>query len=219
MGLLATDNGGSDFTPAPAGTHIARCCQVIDLGTQTSNYYKDKAGQPKEQHKVRIAWELSMECDEEGQPFLVFKRYTLSLTDKANLRRDLEAWRGRKFTEQELAGFHLKNVLGAPCMLSVVHETRDGDTYANVNAVMAMSKGTVCPPAKNPTVLFDVDDWDDLLFEKFSESLKKTIHSCKEAQVGAKKPEMATAGGGPARGGDLDDSDIPFNHGWNPCLI
>ena len=50
MGLIARDSGGGDYKPAPAGNHIARCVQVIDLGTQVVEYQ----GESKQQHKVGI---------------------------------------------------------------------------------------------------------------------------------------------------------------------
>ena len=35
MGLISKGTGGgSDFEPVPAGTHIARCVSVVDLGFQ-----------------------------------------------------------------------------------------------------------------------------------------------------------------------------------------
>ena len=45
---------------------------------------------------------FNLEKMDSGEPFLVWKRYTLSLGDKATLRAHLEAWRGRKFTADEL---------------------------------------------------------------------------------------------------------------------
>ena len=36
--MIVTDTGGSAFTPCPAGSYLARCVQLIDLGTQASNF-------------------------------------------------------------------------------------------------------------------------------------------------------------------------------------
>jgi hypothetical protein len=67
-----------------------------------------------------------------GKPFTVSKFYTASLGEKANLRADLKNWRGRDFTDEELAGFEAKNILGKPCMLSVVETESEGKTYSNI---------------------------------------------------------------------------------------
>ena len=127
----------------PAGTFPARCYQIIDLGHQTTSF----EGQAKVVPQVRISWELS-ETMADGRPFSISKDYTASFGPKATLRKVLESWRGRAFTQEELSGFSLENVLGKPCMISVVHKpSKDGtQTYANVGNVMALPKGLDCPP-------------------------------------------------------------------------
>ena len=45
-----------------------------------------------------------------GRRFDVARVYTLCLHERAALRKDLESWRGRKFTEQELDGFDLEKL-------------------------------------------------------------------------------------------------------------
>ena len=113
MGFIASDNGGGDFKKVPQGVHMARCYSLIDMGTQL---VRSQHGD-KELHKIRIAWELFGE-DEEGNPLTVerdgktlpmtiSKSYTLSLNEKANLRKDLESWRGKQFTDDEAKGFDI----------------------------------------------------------------------------------------------------------------
>jgi len=200
MGLIAKDNGSS-FTPAPEGTHVAICCQVIDLGTQHSEFYN------KDSHKVLVGWELPNEKMDSGEPFLVWKRYTLSLGDKATLRAHLEAWRGRKFTADELESFHLKNIVGKPCMLSIIHKTQDNRTFTEVSAVMALPKGTTVPASEHAEIMFDIDDWNDAVFEKFSDNLKKTIMSSPEAIQRKSAGTVAVMDGSPD---DIDEDSIPF---------
>jgi hypothetical protein len=92
------------FTPAPEGLHQAVCVDVVDLGLVEGPW----GAKPT----VEIRWELDLTHEETGRPFLVSKRYTLTLNEKGNLRPMLEAWRGRKFTPQELEGFDLERLLG-----------------------------------------------------------------------------------------------------------
>ena len=106
MGLIAKNTGGGDHKPPPEGTHTAICVKIIDIGTQYSNFYG------KSKHKVIIGWELPNAKDDEGEPVIAWKRYTLSLHENAALRGHLEAWRGKSFSNEELEGFHLKNILG-----------------------------------------------------------------------------------------------------------
>lgn len=132
MSLVAKETGGN-FIPAPAGVHQAVCVDVIDLGMVMSAFYK------KESHKCYLVWEIDEEMPD-GQRFTVRRRYTVSLNSKATLRRDLESWRGRTFTDEELKGFDVEAVLGANCNVNVVQEKREGETYANVTAITPLHK-------------------------------------------------------------------------------
>lgn len=143
MGIIA--KAGASFAPCPAGTHAVICCDVVDLGIVESNY----AGKKKKQHKVSVIWQTGERRDD-SKFFLVQKRYTLSLHEKAGLRKDLEAWRGRPFTEEELQGFDVEAVIGVPCLLSIIHNAAGGNVYANVNALMRLPKG-MAPPEPDPS--------------------------------------------------------------------
>lgn len=174
MSLTVKASGGTEFELTPEGGYTGRCIKVIDLGTQTST------GQfgTKQQKKVMITWEL---LDDEvkmadGRPYSVNQFYTASLHEKAQLRKDLEAWRGKKFTELELEGFDLKDILGAYCMIQIVHSA-DGQ-YANVNALMSY-KGDK-PEGINELVLFDISNPDMKIFDSFSDKMKAKISSTPE---------------------------------------
>ena len=202
MGLTARDSGGGDFSPAPEGTHLATCVAVIDLGTQYTEKWK------KQQHRVLLGWELDTdEKRDDGAPFIVWKRHTVSLHKKAGLRRDLEAWRGRQFTDAELEGFDLKNILGKPCIIGITQVTREGTTYTNVASVAALPKRMEAPKATTKTILFDVDAPDMDVFNGFGDKLKEQIQASAEWKD--------RDGGGGNRGIDeppppTDDDPIPF---------
>ncbi len=140
MSLIAKSTG--NFTPAPEGLWAAVCVDVVDLGILKSEYQ----GKTRSVHKCRIAWEIS-EKMEDDRPFIVGKRYTLSLHAKATLHADLKAWRGKPFTKEELEGFDLEKVIGAPCQLMIVHEEKDGTTYANIKAITRVSKTNALVPS------------------------------------------------------------------------
>src|SRR6185312_17440172 len=93
---------------------------------------------------IRVVWQVA-ENREDGKPFHVSKRYTLSLHEKSSLRKDLESWRGRPFTDGELEGWDVEGVLGAAAMLSVVQTAQQGNVYANVSAIMRPPKGMPVP--------------------------------------------------------------------------
>lgn len=137
MPFIVSGSDSKTYAPAPEGAHRAVCVDIIDQGMKPNPF---KPG--TSQHKVDVAWQIE-ETREDGKRFVVYKRYTASLSDKANLRHDLEGWRGRPFTADELAGFDLESIIGANCILNVVHKpSKDGTkTYANVAAVMPLMKG------------------------------------------------------------------------------
>lgn len=181
MSLTAKDTP-STFELPPEGTHIAVCYLVVDLGLQPNSF---DANKPK--HKVLIGWETPEEKMKDGRPFAISSIYTISLNEKAVLRQHLESWRGRKFTEQELAGFNLRNVLGAACQISVVHNTApNGKTYANVAAVMALPKGMQKPAPVNKPVAYDTSEPDPAALDALPEWIQNKINS------GATPPEQGS---------------------------
>lgn len=133
MAIIVKNTGGGSFEPAPEGVHMAVCCDVVDLGEIETKFGK--------KHKIDVVWQVD-EKMKDGRPYLVQQRYTASLNEKANLRHDLEAWRGKKFTEEELAGFDLEKLIGVPCQLLVVHNEANERVYANVKSIMAAPKGS-----------------------------------------------------------------------------
>ncbi len=167
MGRFTKDNGG-DFVPAPAGTHPAVCVELIDLGTQHSQFGK--------KNQVMIRWELVDEKMEDGNPFIVGGFYTNSLNEQSKLRPMLETWRGRPFTEAELDRFDLQNILGAPCLVSVIHDKGK----AKISGVSALPKAMPKPMPKNKPKAFWIDEWDSAAFEELPEGFRNMIKKSDE---------------------------------------
>ncbi len=194
MGFVASDSGGGNFKRVPSGVHIGRCYSLIDLGTQlSSGQYGEKL-----QHKIRVAWELFGE-DEEGKPLTVdfdgkempmtiSKSYTLSLSEKASLRKDLQSWRGREFTDEEAKGFDISKLIGAYCMVNVTTSETNGKTYSNVANLTPLPTALKAskPAPVHDTVMFDLDNPDWAVFDTFHDKLKDAIK---------RSPEFAKAAG------------------------
>ena len=124
-----------DYTPAPEGLHQAVCVDVVDLGIVKSQY--------GDQPKIEIRWVLDDLDPKTEKPYMVVSRFTPSLHEKSRLRPLLEAWRGRRFSVEELKGFDIEKLLGANCQIQIVHNiTNDGQTYANVQAVVPIAKNS-----------------------------------------------------------------------------
>jgi hypothetical protein len=170
----------TDYQPAPAGSHIAYCTRLIDLGTQATTYN----GKPRQQHKLYVEFQLTNALTTDGEPFAVGNRYTLSSSEKSTLRKHLESWRGKRFGDDEIAGFDLKRILGKPAIITTVHSTRTDKTYADLTAIAAIPKGTQLPPFESPTVFLSLDpeEFEPAVYESLSDALKAVIAKSPEFQ-------------------------------------
>ena len=218
MALIAKESGGGggEFTPVPQGMHLARCYRVIDLGTQRSEYL----GTVKHLRKVMLQFEVHGEDENgdpivtsKGEPMSISKNFTLSLEEKATLRKDLQTWRGREFTDIEKKGFEVKNVLGAWAMISVIKAMgNNGKEYTNIAAIMSLPpaiKKAGLPNGHNELKVFEIDNPDMALFDSFGNGLKEKIQRSPEwlrrGDSVAPTPSKA-----PSSGFDDMDDDIPF---------
>jgi len=140
MAIIARDAGGGDFEKTPTGNQQAVCAFVEDIGTHRGEYQ----GTPNERHQIVVCWELAetmTQGEYAGKPFMISNFYTLSLGKKANLRKDLEAWRGKAFTQQELDGFDVERLKGANCLLNIIEAMDDnGKTRARIASISPVLK-------------------------------------------------------------------------------
>lgn len=207
MGRYAQETGGGDFQHAPVGTHVARCIRLIDLGTQQGEWQ----GKPLLKNQVLVMWELCnemMEVEGEKKPFIVSKFYTNSLSEKANLRKDLEQWRSKPFTDEELKKFDLQSILGAPCMVAVV-EKGNGKEGVKVSGVMKLPKGSEAPAAKNEVFAFWLDEFNAERFDGLSDGLKKIIQKSPEYAEATEGKQPRSQPKAATKFDDMED-DIPF---------
>ncbi len=175
--MSLTAKQGPGIEQIEDGNHHGICVAVIDLGTQYNETFN------KEQPKVMITWELpEFPISENGEPDpqkgfrLISKEYTSSLNEKANLYTDLVSWRGRDFTQEELEGFNIKNVLGANCLVNVVKNKKG---YSQVAAVAKLPKGM---ESKKGTyqLIYDMDEGIDNIPEGVPDWIVDKIKKSRE---------------------------------------
>lgn len=189
MGFIASDSGtGGNFKRVPSGVHIGRCYSLVDLGTQTTN---GQYGE-KRQHKIRVSWELfgedenghplTVDVDGKEMPMTISKHYTVSLHEKAGLRKDLSAWRGRDFTEEEAKAFDVSKLIGAYCMVNVTTSETNGKTYSNVGGLTPLPAAlkNAKPAPIHENLIFNLDEPDMEIFAGFHEKLQDAIKSSPE---------------------------------------
>lgn len=210
MAIVAKQSGNGERVLPPAGTHPARCYYVVDLGTQKTEWQ----GELKRSRKIRIGFELTEEkhvfdpaVGEE--PFTVSKEFTLSLGDKANLRHTLESWRGRQFTKDELDGFDITKLLGASCLITIVHERRkdnQGD-FAKITSIAKIPKGMQVADGTMSQVVYEIAMGRNDVFAKLPEWMQEKI---KKSEEFSSPPPTADAERPSETPDDADGEDVPF---------
>lgn len=158
--------------PVEPGTYFAVCIGAVDLGEQETTYNN----KTRYANQLQIIFELPselIEIDGEEQPRQLSRRFSVSLSAKSNLRKFIETWYGKKFTDDAIREFDTRELLGKPAMLSVVL-SEDGN-YANIASAAALPKGMEAQKAKSELIDFDVEEWDDEAFQKLPEWLQELI--------------------------------------------
>ena len=207
MSLTVNANPASSIAPIPQGSYLAVCNMLIDLGVQYSEQFKNSS------RKVLIGWEIpeeTIEIDGEQKPRTISNRYTASLNESSNLRRDLAAWRGRDFTQEELNAFDLHNIVGTSCFVNIIHKERNGKTYANISSIMALPKGTPKGKLYDTALVFDLDtasieDVDNL--PKWIADIVKESVTYKEKCDAANQEKLSAPD---LEELDADDGELPF---------
>lgn len=204
--LRTPQSNENTFEPAPAGWQIARCFAIIDLGTHFD------AKWDKETHLVRIGFELPKTKRQDGKPFAIYKRYTLSHHEKSRLRQDLEAWYGKKFQTGALnkaGGFDLAKLIGRTAYVNITHDEADnGNVFSNISAIGPLPEEMTCPAPVNPVVVFSLQEFDKAVFDSLTDKTKEQIMQSGEYKVMTGEiPDPKTRASSPS----FDDlEDIPF---------
>src|SRR5262245_59119957 len=80
----------------------------------------------------------------------------------------LEHWRAKAFTAEELKGFNLSKLKGAPCHVNIVHKVNNGTIYANLEDTIRdddprqqkFSKVEPCTNGKAAALKADLEHYD-----------------------------------------------------------
>ncbi len=177
MAIYATSEPTTPRELIAEGTYLARCYQMIHIGTvkETIN------GDEKTLNKVRIGWELPTELkvfkEENGeQPIVISKEYTLSLHENAHLRKDLKSWRSKDFTEDEARQFDISVLVGVPCMLTITHKkSTNGKVYEEIASISNVVKGTTVPDAITKPLVLEYDNWSEETFNLLPNFIKEKV--------------------------------------------
>ena len=157
--MILTNSPSAKRDIIPSGSYPARCISMIDIGTIPSEWQ----GEMKSRTVIRLVFELPtltkvFNPDKGEQPYVKDIQFTKSLHEKSNLLPFLNNWRGKSLTIEECQGFDLSKLLGAECLLSIVHESVKDKTYANIGGISTIPTGLVCPAQFNHSFIWDYQD-------------------------------------------------------------
>lgn len=134
---LSTSNG--KFEACPEFTGRAVCVDVTPLKRQQSQF--------GDRDVFRVVFEVDLD-KEDGGRFCVWSRnFTPSLNEKANFRKFLRGWLGRDLSAEESREFDTDSLIGKAAQVVVVHEFKDGETYANIAACTPQRNGEALAPS------------------------------------------------------------------------
>lgn len=171
------DRAKPKLPPVEPGVYMAICIGIIDLGEQYSEKFKNYS------NKLKVVWELvgeTVEVDGVQQPRQLSKDFTFSANKKSNLRAFLTSWNGKNYSDEEFADFEIFDQLGKACQLQVVlNETGE---YANIDTIMAIPRGYAMPTTNTAFIKWDMDAWNDALFETLPEWTQEQIKKSTQYQ-------------------------------------
>ena len=176
MSLIAKKKASEDIPPLDGGTYIFVCVGVIDIGEQRNETFKNYSD------KMMFIFEIpseTLEIDGEQKPRWLSKEYTVSLSNKSNLKKDIESWMGAQLTDGQIKdGFDLRQLLGKGGQLSVIiEEGKEGRKYNKITSVIGLPKGMNAPETKNELISYDIDNHDQATFDKIPEWIRNKIMS------------------------------------------
>jgi hypothetical protein len=213
MALTISESQKMERKLPEAGATVGVLYSLVDLGHQKTNWDNQEKWTPK----VRLTFELpdqtdEYEVEENGKrttvqkPMVVSIEQTRSLGEKASLRKLLEQWRGQTFTSKELQAFSLKNLLGKPAMLTLIHKTsQQGRQYCAIAGASKLPKGMKAPATTtNDQLYYEIEQGEAGQFNDMPDWLQEKIRASKEFATAAGKSTATKVEV------DADGNQVPF---------
>ena len=213
MALTLSESAKQERKLPEAGATVGVLYSLVDLGHQKTNWDNQEKWTPK----VRLTFELPDQTDEFDveengkrttvqKPMVVSIEQTRSLGEKASLRKLLEQWRGQTFTSKELQAFSLKNLLGKPAMLTLIHKTsQQGRQYCAIAGASKLPKGMKAPATTtNDQLYYEIEQGEAGQFNDMPDWLQEKIRASKEFATAAGKSTATKVEV------DADGNQVPF---------
>lgn len=165
----------------PEGKHTAVLTELIDLGTQETNFN----GEVKQKRQIRINWELPNVLHEFkewewAKPAYIWKTVTFSMY-KSSLLEIVESIIWKTLTEEEAESFDFNTLLWSTCEMKIEHKAgRDGNNYARIFKIYDTDKKE---KATNPLIAYSIDTSSKSDFDKLRPKTQEMIKASPEYQA------------------------------------
>jgi hypothetical protein len=186
MAIIVSQKSNSDFPIIEAGPYAGRCYMVVDIGTHDAEY----KGKKYKRRIVQIGWEFPEEQRDFGkgkmEPVVVSQKYTLTFgtqSKPSKLRTDLQSWRGRPFTQEELDKFKLdEHIVGVPATVTISHVEKfdKSGMLAVVSGLGKIMKGITCPPAILKPLIYEINQGVGGQFNELPKWMQDAIRNSDE---------------------------------------
>jgi hypothetical protein len=194
--MITATASDSKYTPHPEGQYPAQCVDVVDLG----EYVQDFPGsEPYIGKKCALVFRSGEVNATTGEPIDIAREFTVSMGERANLRKFLEQWRGKAYTADEARSVPLDKLCGNWGLLTVAHKVSGkGRAYATVVAIVGVPKQMQAALPSLPPYTRDQEWWG---------SKKAANAEAVRAFRGQPAHDLDSADDYPA---PLDDDSYPF---------
>ena len=168
--------------PIPGGTYLAICVYSIGIGEQLCEY----EGKSKNYYnQVMLGFEIcghTIEIEGKQEPRVLGKTFNATKGKKSGLRKFIGAWEAKELSDDEYLDKDTNDYVGKAALLTVVlNETGE---YSNIDGVAPLPVGLPIdvPQPLSKLIRFDVDEWDDALFEALPDWAKERIKKSTQYQ-------------------------------------
>jgi hypothetical protein len=132
-------DGDGQYEPAPEGPQQVVCVDGIFLGEKVEMFPGSPAKLVK---KYALVFQTADFNPATGRRFEIQKEFTVSMHERAALRKFLGNWRGKQYTDEEAAKVELHKVVGVNGLATVEHKTSQaGRKYAVVTNITPLVRG------------------------------------------------------------------------------
>lgn len=204
---LTAKNSDAKFKSHEEGQFVGQCVDVVDLGESVQDF----ADKPKYlAQKCALIFRTGEKNDETGEFIDLSAEFTVSMGEKANLRKFLEQWRGKPYLPDEVdEGVPLDKLEGNWALLTVAHkQSKKGRTYAVIVSAVGVPK--MMRAGLTPYTGYTRAEY---MMEKKAEYAKDAL--AYRLSIGAPSGRSQSVGGDPGpqepeEGFGATEDDLPF---------